>query len=60
MFPPEIEDMLYFQEKTDYIEIKPRQFMGSENFARASSIVRGAGGEYISAGRNSHFRIKKA
>ena len=31
----------------------------AENFAKIASIVRGAGGEYISAGKESHFRIPK-
>jgi len=59
MFPKELEDMLAFEEEAEYIVVKPRQYLGAENFAKIASIVRGAGGEYISAGKESHFRIPK-
>ncbi len=59
MFPPDLDNLLSFDEKGDYIIIKPRQFLGSENFAKIASTVRGIGGEYISAGRDSHFRVYK-
>jgi hypothetical protein len=59
MFPEDLDSMLSFEEKGDYIMIKPKQFLGSENFARIASTVRGIGGEYISAGRDSHFRVYK-
>jgi hypothetical protein len=59
VFPEDLEHLLNFEEKGDYIIIKPRQFLGSENFAKIASAVRGIGGEYISAGRDSHFRVPK-
>jgi hypothetical protein len=59
MFPEDLDNLLSFEEKADYIMIKPRQFLGSENFAKIASTVRGIGGEYISAGRDSHFRVYK-
>ena len=59
MFPEDLENMLSFEDKEDYIMIKPRQFLGSENFAKIASIIRGIGGEYISAGKESHFRVPK-
>ena len=61
-FPEDLEHLLSFEEKDEYIVIKPRQFLGSENFAKIASAVRGMGGEYISAGKESHFRVphKKA
>jgi hypothetical protein len=58
-FPEDLEALLSFQEKTDYIMVKPKQFLGSENFAKIASAVRGLGGEYISAGKDSHFRVPK-
>ncbi len=58
-FPEELESRLSFDEKGDYIIIKPKQFLGSENFAKIASAVRGMGGEYISAGKDSHFRVPK-
>jgi hypothetical protein len=59
MFPTEFENMLNFTETPQYIIIKPRQFLGSDNFAKIASIVRSNGGEYISAGKESHFRIPR-
>jgi hypothetical protein len=59
MLPEDLENLLSFEEKEDYIIIKPRQFLGSENFAKIASAVRGIGGEYISAGKASHFRVPK-
>lgn len=59
MFPEDLENLLAFEEKEDFIVIKPRQFLGSENFAKIASVVRGIGGEYVSAGKSSHFRIPK-
>ena len=57
VFPEDLDALLSFEEKGDYIIIKPRQFLGSENFAKIASAVRGMGGEYISAGKDSHFRV---
>jgi len=58
-FPEELEARLDFTEKGDYIIIKPKQFLGSDNFAKIASAVRGMGGEYISQGKDSHFRVPK-
>jgi len=59
MFPEELEALLSFEDKGEFIMIKPRQFLGSENFAKIASIVRSAGGEYKSAGKDSHFKVPK-
>jgi hypothetical protein len=58
-FSKDLERLLDFKEDISYIIIKPKQFLGSENFARIASIARELGGEYISAGRDSHFRVAK-
>jgi len=58
-FPEDLDNLLSFEEKGEYIMIKPKQFLGSENFAKIASTVRGMGGEYISAGKDSHFRVYK-
>ncbi len=58
-FPEELEARLGFEDKGDYITIKPKQFLGSDNFAKIASAIRGMGGEYISAGKDSHFRVPK-
>jgi len=58
-FPEELESLLGFEEKGDFIIIKLMGFLGSEKFAKIASAVRGMGGEYISAGKESHFRVPK-
>ncbi len=58
-FPEDLEARLGFEERGDFIIIKPKGFLGSENFAKIASAVRGMGGEYISAGKDSHFRVPK-
>jgi len=61
MFPEDLENLLNFTEKENekgkFIMVKPREFLGSENFAKIASVVRAAGGDYISAGKDSHFRV---
>lgn len=59
MFPEDLEGLLNFEDKGEYIKITPRQYLGAENFAKIAQIVRGVGGDYISAGKESHFRITK-
>lgn len=59
LFPKDLEDMLLFEEKKEYVVIKPRQYLGSDNFAKIASIIRDEGGEYISAGKESHFRVPR-
>lgn len=59
LFPRDLEEMLEFEEKEEFIVIRPRRYLGSDNFAKIASIVRDAGGEYISAGKESHFRLPK-
>lgn len=59
LFPKDLADMLYFDltPSGEWVTVRPRQYLGSENFAKIASIVRSAGGEYVSAGKESHFRI---
>jgi len=59
MFTKELEAMLTFEDKGNFIKVTPRQYLGSENFAKIASTIREAGGEYISAGKDSHFRVPK-
>jgi hypothetical protein len=60
VFPQDLAGMLYFEVTDDHVLIKPRQYLGSDNFRRIAAIVRDQlGGEYVSAGKDSHFRIPK-
>jgi len=58
-FSSELAGMLIFEESGGFVIVKPRRFLGSDNFARIASVVRDLGGEYVSAGRNSHFKVPK-
>jgi hypothetical protein len=57
LLPPELASMLRFNDKGSYIDVRPNQFLGAENFSKIASVVRGVGGKYVSAGRDSHFEI---
>jgi len=56
-FPEDLRAMLSFEVQDESVIIKPRQFLGSENFAKIASIVQQQNGDYVSAGKDSHFRI---
>jgi hypothetical protein len=58
-FPKKLADLLSFEIKEDCAIIKPKQFLGSGKFAQIAAIVRNLGGDYISAGKESHFKISK-
>ena len=57
LFSIELEDLLGFSEEDGYVKIKPLKYLGSDNFAKIAGVIRSAGGEYMSAGRDSHFRL---
>lgn len=58
-FPEDLKALLIFEESKDAVIIKPKEFLGSANFAKIAAVVRELKGEYISAGKKSHFRIPK-
>lgn len=59
-FPEDLQKLLKFEDKGEFIAIKPSGFLGSDNFAKIADIIRNRlGGEYISAGKESHFRVPK-
>jgi hypothetical protein len=60
LFPKDLNALLIFEDKPDYVVVKPKHFLGSEYFAKIANIVRSIGGEYISLGRDSHFRVYKS
>jgi len=57
LFPEDLRNLLSFEQKADTCVIKPKQFLGSENFAKIVDIVKQHGGDYVSAGKESHFKI---
>ena len=58
-FPTDLADLLTFTVEGQFVVLKPKKFLGSENFTKIVAVVREVGGEYISAGKQSHFRIPK-
>lgn len=59
LFPDDLRSTLTFEPQQDAFISKPMKFLGSENFARIAAIVKQHKGGYISAGKESHFRIPK-
>jgi len=57
LFPSDLKSKLKFSKEGDKIKVAPKQYLGSENFAKIASIIREAQGEYVSAGKDSHFLL---
>jgi hypothetical protein len=58
-FPEDLRRLLSFEEIGEWIIIRPRGYLGSENFAKIAAIVKENEGVYVSAGKGSHFKIPK-
>lgn len=58
-FPKEQADKLSFEIKGDYWIIKPKAYLGGDLFGKVAENVKDLGGEYVSAGKDSHFRVKR-
>ena len=58
MFPNELIDKISLELSDSHVIVKPKQYLGKNLFIELAEIVRDKlGGEYVSAGRDSHFRI---
>jgi len=57
--PKKIREKLVFEEDDEEIRIKPQEFLGRDDFRLVASKIQDLGGEYISAGRSSYFRIPR-
>lgn len=55
--PEDIRSLLSFELEGNWLLVKPREFLGSDNFTKIASKARELGGEYVSAGKDSHFKI---
>lgn len=58
-FSAELAELLTFTVEGQFVVLKPRKFLGSENFGKIAAVVRSSDGEYISKGKDSHFRIPR-
>jgi len=57
-FPPDLVKLLCFESTDEYVLIKARHYLGPDNFRKIAAAVKDQlGGEYVSAGKDSHFRI---
>lgn len=58
-FPQAIADKLDFglRNAGKQVNIKPKEFLGSQTFKDINSTVRAMGGQYISAKADSHFEV---
>jgi len=56
-FPEDQRSLLEFTLSKDFVKIVPRQYLGSDNFAKILKIVKSKNGEYVSAGKESHFKV---
>lgn len=59
MFPAKYLPHMSFQLEPDKMIISILKYMDKEDFAKIAGIVRDAGGEYVSAGKNSHFELPR-
>jgi hypothetical protein len=57
--PSEFKDLLTYEENQRYFIIRPRQYLGAENFSKVLDAVKECGGEYVSKGKDSHFRVPR-
>jgi len=58
--PSDLFDLLEFEEGDDRFVIKPKGFLGYENFMKLAKVVRSLGGDYVSAGKDSRFEVPRA
>lgn len=58
-FPENLAKLVSFIDEGGFTTIKPIKFLGGDNFAKIASIVKDNGGEYISAGKESRFKVPK-
>jgi len=52
--PADLQKQRFF-DKGDHIRVEPKYYLGKTLFAQIAQVVRDLGGEYVSAGRDSHF-----
>jgi hypothetical protein len=60
----DLADLLTFEEavvpgKGSYILLRPKEYLATDDFAKIAKKVNEHNGEYISYGKESHFRVAK-
>jgi len=57
--PEDLRPLVTIEETNEAYIVKPRQFLGTENFTKILNIIRQHGGKYLSAGKDSHFEVPR-
>ena len=55
-FSDKLQSLLEFTDMGDYVKVKPRQYL-KDDFKRVAGICRSLNAQYISAGKDTHWRI---
>ncbi len=50
-------ERIEFLHQENFIIVKTKQYLNTDDFEELRGIVKGFGGEYVSAGKDSHFKI---
>jgi len=60
VFPEDLRGLVTFDVGEEYVTIRPREYLGSDNSGKIAAIVRNQlQGEYFSVGKDSQFRIRR-
>lgn len=59
LFSEDMQELLEFKLADGYVKIVPRKFLGSDHLAKILEKVKSKGGKYVSAGKDSHFKIPR-
>lgn len=58
-FPKELEELLEFEEYPELVTVRGKRFLETGDFRKVSAIVKSLGGEYVSNGAKSHFKVPR-
>jgi len=55
--PNELKTLLNAETKENMVILKPKRYLGTENFSKIMEALKPYEGKYVSQGKNSHFTI---
>lgn len=50
-------ERIEFSRQGNFIIVKTKQYLNTDDFEELRAVIRDFGGEYVSAGKDSHFKI---
>jgi hypothetical protein len=59
MLPDELRSDVTITDEGNNYKVKVNRFLQPERFSQLAEIMKQYGGEYISAGKNTHFKVPK-